>query len=318
MQARRWLFDNMTLKAAATLISVLLYWFVNADSNSSIVQLPVAVQFLNLPEQMVVLSPLQPRVHVAVRGPKSLLGRFQDAQHAFRVDLANAPAGKTTVKLVPQQLGLDPFFSVLAIEPNELELTVDSLRQKEVPIQIDRVGEPRGDIRIEAVEVVPTKVQVSGPSSEIAEIKSVLTQRLDLSELKQSTSKILKLVSPGPLSLLTPSAVVANVRLSPQAISSTFQKVPIELRAAPGTHYWIEPPFVDVTVKGPPQAISHLTASEIMPYVRIQGGAEIAGYRISLDVPSGIEIVKVSPDTVVAQTMEPTDSVSGERPPRKK
>jgi YbbR domain-containing protein len=73
-------------------------------------------------------------------------------------------------------------------------VTLDAKVRKVVPVRADLVGTPPVGFRVASVQVDPAQVELEGARSEVRRIREVLTDRVDVSELRQSLEQDVRLL----------------------------------------------------------------------------------------------------------------------------
>jgi YbbR domain-containing protein len=66
-------------------------------------------------------------------------------------------------------------------------LEIESVATKRVPVRVDVVGEPPSGYRIASVSVEPTKVRLEGARKIVRQLREVVTDRVDVSRLRETT-----------------------------------------------------------------------------------------------------------------------------------
>jgi len=177
---------------------------------------------------------------------------------------------------------------------------------------LPRLGALPKPLTLERIEINPAKVFVSGPRSEVRQIKTVETEPIDLRELKGNETKELLLRVPGTQSTLSVNRVAASIELGSVPRERMLDDLAVEIRASADMPVVsLLPTAVTVVVSGPGDAISQLDRTSVIPYVRMRS-APVTGpvsVDVQVELPSGIKLLRVEPRVVQLQR-EP-----GVRPP---
>lgn len=292
--------QNLPLKVASLFIALILAYAVHSAGNASVVSLYVPVEIKNIPDDKVVVSPTKRSVQITIRGPSFLIGPIASSPPSLRARLPDEVRDRAIVNFQPIDLNLPRSIEVLSIEPSRMELGLETVEQYEVPVKIVSSGHLSNGLVLEGIEVSPKKVLVRGPRSEVNKVRLIETEVLDLSSLASSDEVVLKLRNANPKVVASANTVVARVLIGNPPTERSFDALAVEVRSRAGeSAVRIEPKSVSVALSGPPGVVSGLDEKAIVPYVRLTGRpASPSDVPVSVDVPEGIRVVKVSPARV--------------------
>jgi YbbR domain-containing protein len=122
-----------------------------------------------------IVSPLPDAVDVRVRGSFTRLRQLEPSKIEAVVDLLGATAGERRYPLAPEDINVPAEVQVIAIAPAEIQLTLDTLGERILPVVAEVSGEPADEARVEAVTVDPAVAQAVGPSKALARLVSLHT-----------------------------------------------------------------------------------------------------------------------------------------------
>lgn len=298
---------NFGLKLFSLGIALVLAYFVHSQGNTSVIGFVVPVEIVNLPEEKVIVWPRNQQAQVTVKGSSFLVSRIAASPPAFRVKVPDDVEGHFVAPLRGSELGLPEGVEILNIEPHELEITLDDLLQKEVPLEVPRLGRLDEHLKLAEFSVEPRTVVVRGPESDVAGIERVETPPVDLRSIKEDTVREVRIPRPGPLSDV--SAEVARVAIGVTSIQQvrSFPQQPIEIRSAAHIAYSVEPQVVHVEVSGPKRVVKDLKDEEVVPFVRVREPLSSGPVRVEVDVPPGCTAALVDPDKVSLTKVLPTE-----------
>lgn len=204
-----------TLRVLALFLALLL-WFVlsfERRETRSEKQVQAAITYMR-GDDMVILNPRQ-TVDITLSGPRETINRVNPFDVSVQVDLRQAEPGTHVVNLSAENVSLPQGLRVDSIQPSSVEVTVDRLARREVPVEADVRGEPAaGAVRGE-VEVVPPTVFVTGPASQLQNLTSVTTGVVSLEGHALSFEETVPVITPENLSVreVQPSRVDVRVPL---------------------------------------------------------------------------------------------------------
>ncbi len=295
---------NLALKAFSVLLAVVLAYAVNSESNSSVVSLVVPIEVKNLPGDRVIVRPTKRSVQITIKGPSFMIGPVASSPPAILVKLPDQVEARHSVSFNASDVVLPPGVDVLGFEPAEMELVLESLERREVKIEVPRLGQLAKQLTLEGIELSPKVLVITGPHSEVRQVRSVETDPLDLREIVKSSTVELRIRIPGSQTIGSTDRVIAHIEVAGIPTQRVLKGRPVELRSSPdlvGSE--LVPTEVAVTISGSQEAVDVLDPATVVPFVRIKSGLEIPVRQVPVDVelPPGIRLVRVEPSEVIVK-----------------
>jgi YbbR domain-containing protein len=156
-------------------------------------------------------------VDVRVSGPRTLLMKVSPNDISIAVDLTDLKPGLTTFKRLEERLNLPSGLRVTRLSPSFIDLKLERIKQKEVPVKISLNGEPLPGDQIGRIRAVPDKVVVEGGETELKSVSEVTTEEVDLNGVNEGFSVIVPLVHRGTYTYLK-SDKTTEVQVEVQAV----------------------------------------------------------------------------------------------------
>jgi YbbR domain-containing protein len=266
----------------------------------------VPLEVKNAPEDKVLVKPTKRGVQVTLKGPSFLVGPLASSPPALQARLPDDVEDRVTVSLKASDISLPYSVEVLSIEPQQVDLVFDSIERKEVKVEVPRFGQLASSLLLEGIEVTPKTVTVKGPRSEVKQLKAIETEPINVSEISQTTELTRQLRNPGSSISLSTSVVSARVIVGQMPSQLQFAARPVEVRIPRGLGgFLVEPSEVSVTVSGPPEKIMKLSASDVIPYVRMSELPKDVSSKLKVqaDVPESVKVVGIDPPLVEIQRL---------------
>jgi YbbR domain-containing protein len=305
----RFLRSLLFLKLLALVTAIGLWYLVTSNRGSVSLTIPVEVR--NIPPERVLLSSSVSQVILRLGGPSFLLGSVSTSVPAIRVTLPKAVPDKFIVPVQVSDIPLPPGFSVMGVEPPELELRFDDRTTAVVPVEVPRLGAIRDSLKIDEVLVQPQMVTVEGPHHQIRDVRQVETYPIDMREIASNTRLELALRKPSGLINVAVERVLVEIRVSPVIVTKEFPQLPIEVRGGEGiTRFGIQPQTVRVVCSGPKDILANLQEHPVVALVRVSPGASV-GDRIPVQIerPEGLTVT-IEPDAVTVIPLTPSGAVT--------
>ena len=168
---------NLGLKALALAISVVLWWFVAGESNVQ-VGFSVPIELRNVPPGMAVTNRVERQADVRLTGPSTRIGGLSQNDVSAVVDLAGARPGRAVYPLSEQSIKAPAGFRVLRIDPDSVEVVLEKLEKRSLPVAARVVGDARLRNRIAKVTVDPPTLEVEALPADFARLRSLITEEV--------------------------------------------------------------------------------------------------------------------------------------------
>ncbi len=211
MKKKRLLFDNLGMKIAAVLLSVVLWFYVTSRGQSEI-PLEVPVDLKNIPVGLEIVNNNFKKVSLYIKGQERIIRTVKPSDVRIALDLGKTKSGENIFYIHGDDIQLPHGITVTSINPSSLKIITEKTVSKTVRVIAVVTGEvPRGN-RIHSITVDPKMITVEGISSEMRKIKSMKTEPLDVTGLAESVVQDLKIETKGK-----------NIRTNPDTVRVTVE-----------------------------------------------------------------------------------------------
>jgi len=207
----RLLSENLVLKLISLAFAIVLWFFVMGERRHEVSHI-VPITYKGVPEGLIIGNQVPGSVEVAISGPRALLSHLAAGDMEIVVDLAGAEAGVTSFKRLEETLRIPTGLTVTRISPAYVDIRLERVRDKQVPVRVVLSGEPAAGFRVRRIRVVPARVTVSGAESQLRAVSEVVTEGLDLAGVRESFTQTVPLSHSHPFtSLKTQRSVEVQV-----------------------------------------------------------------------------------------------------------
>ena len=207
--------ENLTLKLISLAFAIVLWFFVMGEKRHEVSHI-VPVTYKGVPEGLIIANQVPGSVEVAISGPRALLSHLTAGDMSIVVNLVGVEAGVTSFKRLEESLQIPAGLTVTRISPAYVDVKLERIRDKQVPVRVVLSGEPAAGFRVRHVRVVPARVAISGAESELKAVSEVVTEGLDLAGVRESFTLTVPLSHSRPFtSLKTQRTVEVQVLLGP-------------------------------------------------------------------------------------------------------
>ena len=297
--------ENVGLKVTSLLIAMALFGMVRGAGN---VQRSLEVSLLaRLPSpgaHRVLLTDLPDKVRVTLRGSPSLVGSLRaDELGPVQIDLSDGH--RTQIYLESSLFQLPAGVQIAQIQPAAVQLTWDSLVERDVPVRAEIVGSPAPGTRLVGTsELNPAIVKVTGPALYVEALAAVRTDAVDIAGLAPGHYERRVALEPPRHHVRYDfsGGVRVSFTIDREIVERRFDRLPVTPVGA--DRVALRPPFVSVVVRGAPQVINAIDAAEIVPTVEVGEGTAVlrSGTRVRAQIshmPEGASLVSIEPTEVI-------------------
>ena len=192
----KFLTENWTLKIISLVLALLLWSFIMGERRLE-VGYPVPLELQSLPKGLMVANEVPSLIDVRVSGPRTLLSKVSPNDISIVVDLTDLKPGLTTFKRLEERLNLPSGLRVTRLSPSFIDLKLERIKQKLVPIKIIFTDKPLSGFKVGKVRSVPDEVIIEGAESELKNVNEVTTEDVNLKGVNEGFSLIVPLVHRG-------------------------------------------------------------------------------------------------------------------------
>ena len=312
MAVFRFIFRNWPLKLAAAVLATLLYvgLIVSATADTFVGKVPIQIR--NEPAGAIVLGGIEDVTSiryliVGTNRPTITTGSFTATIDLGGVQVTPGMA-PVSVPIVVRASDAGSV-QILDFTPQRIQVTLDPLATKSVPVRVDQGTIPAGLDPGPAV-LADTSVLASGPDSMVRKVTSALARvRIDPSGTNVNTMVSLVAVDAQGDAVdsveLTPDATRVQIRVDATVTTKTLPIRPV-VSGTPATQVTVTSTTVEplqVTVQGPADVLAGLNAVDTKP-VAVAGATADVTKSVGLDLPENVEALGIETVKVVV-TLEP-------------
>lgn len=308
---------NLSLAALSAALAVSLWLFVVNRENPREVQQfnsAITVKFINAPNDLAIANVSANTVRIRVEATTNTLRGLQARDFQATVNLGGFSKGDVTAAVEVDPPNSD--VSVVGVEPAQIDVTLDTLVTKDVPVQFNLIGSPQQGFQAleSSATASPPQVTVSGAASLVETVDAawadvILTgRRVDLDgERIQLTPRDSQRRDVG-LVTVDPSAAAISLKIQQQQFTRTVIVSPT-ISGVPATGYnvigvSVNPAIVQVT--GAADVVASIDAVQGLPTgeVPIDGSRADVVRTVPVTVPNGVTL-QGSPNVQVTVSIRP-------------
>lgn len=263
------LLDNLGTKVLALVVALGVQVVVHRDTVRE-AELSARLRLGGVPAGQVFVGAPPETAKLRLRGRRVALAELKGINNLeIPVDISGYRDGD---RLVIDPRAIERSLPVRALEvggidPPAIDVRLEALQTKMVPVEATYAGEPGPGFRANPKQalVEPAQVQISGPASALARATVVRTLPVDLGYAEKEFAATVRLQSLGAALLVAkPDEVRVTVKLEETDMTRTLVGVPVMMRNCPsGAQCSIDPPEIALRLEGPGQAVRRMVAKPI-------------------------------------------------------
>ncbi len=173
--------------AAAALFSVIFItgvWFSVSRGGDTLLTFESPVVYLNRDPAMEIVRTSVNAVSLELEGSGVLIKSIKPDQVQVKLDLAKSKVGPNSFTITRESISLPPGIVLKGVTPTVVEVDLDVLIQKEMPVQIDWVGRLPDHFILTEANVEPETVAVIGGKRILENIATIYTEKVPLNNLE--------------------------------------------------------------------------------------------------------------------------------------
>jgi uncharacterized protein (TIGR00159 family) len=203
-----WHFSKEKLEmAVAGLVSVFFIfgiWISFSRGLESLTTVDVPIEYRNRDPRKEIMETSENTVRLHLAGSGTLIKSLRPDQVKVKLDLSKGIVGPNTYTITRENITLPPGVFLKKVEQPVVKVTLDVPVTKELPIQVDWIGELPNHIILKKIVLNPTKIKIEGGSQILNNISTIYTEKIQLNNIKQSGSLSASLVlSPASLKIVS-------------------------------------------------------------------------------------------------------------------
>jgi YbbR domain-containing protein len=181
--------QNWFLKLLSLVFALILWFFVMGERKLE-VGYAIPLELRNLPAGLMVANEVPSVVDVRISGPRTLLMNLRPSDISIAVDLKELQPGLTSFKRLEERINIPSALKVTRISPSFIDVKLDRMGEKLVPVTVALTGTPAAGAKVEAVTVEPREVVVTGAEGELKDVSEVATEPVSVEGVKESFSLV--------------------------------------------------------------------------------------------------------------------------------
>ena len=125
---------------------------------------------------------------------RPLIKSIKPEQINVKLDLSQSVIGINSIAVTRENILLPPGILLKKIDPPQLDVTLDAIIEKELPIQPHWTGKLTKGLIMEAANAEPKTIRVKGGGIILKDVSTIFTEKIKLDTLSESGTVTVNLV----------------------------------------------------------------------------------------------------------------------------
>jgi diadenylate cyclase len=177
---------ELAMAALVSLIFITGIWLSFTRGIDTYITLDVPVEYTNSNPELFIVDTSVKTVSLDLSGSGRLLKGLGPGQVKVGIDLGSGDIGRNVYNITSKNITLPPGVFLRNITPPSVDIILDKLARKIVPVQADWKGTLEPGILITSVSFKPEVAIISGPSLILNDISTVYTDKISLESIRES------------------------------------------------------------------------------------------------------------------------------------
>lgn len=197
---------QLAMAAVVSIMIVTGVWFAFTRGQDTIKTIEVPIEYVNRNPELEILKTSADAVKLQLSGSDTLIKSLRPDNVEVRLDLGKALQGENSVTLTDQDINLPPGVALKGITPSVVEVTLDTIVTKELPIQVDWVGQLPPHLILKSATTEPRSILVKGGKRFLRTTPTLYTEKVTLNNIEKSGQLTARLaINPALLTPVTSS-----------------------------------------------------------------------------------------------------------------
>jgi len=175
----------LTTAALFSIIFVAGVWFSVSKGVDTLATLEIPVVYMNRDPAMEIVKTSGNTVSLELEGSGALIKSIKPDQVQVKLDLSKSKVGPNSFTIRRESISLPPGIILKGVTPPVVDVDLDVLIRKELPVQIDWVGKLPDRFILSDVTTRPKTVEIIGGKRMLEKISTIYTEKVSLNNLTE-------------------------------------------------------------------------------------------------------------------------------------
>jgi diadenylate cyclase len=174
----------VTAAALISIIFVTAVWFSVSKGVDTLATLETPVVYMNRDPAMEIIRTSSNTVSLELGGSGALIKSIKPDQIQVKLDLSKSKIGPNSFTITRESISLPPGIILKGVTPPVVDVDLDVLIKKELPVQIDWVGKLPDRFILADATITPQTVMIIGGKRMLEKMATIYTEKVPLNDLE--------------------------------------------------------------------------------------------------------------------------------------
>ena len=192
----------VTAAALISIIFVTAVWFSVSKGVDTLATLETPVVYMNRDPAMEIIRTSSNTVSLELGGSGALIKSIKPDQIQVKLDLSKSKIGPNSFTITRESISLPPGIILKGVTPPVVDVELDVLIKKELPVQVDWVGKLPERFILADATITPQTVMIIGGKRMLEKMATIYTEKVPLNDLEgQGTISVNLALNPASLKI---------------------------------------------------------------------------------------------------------------------
>jgi uncharacterized protein (TIGR00159 family) len=174
----------VTAAALISIIFVTAVWFSVSKGVDTLANLETPVVYMNRDPAMEIIRTSSNTVSLELGGSGALIKSIKPDQIQVKLDLSKSKIGPNSFTITRESISLPPGIILKGVTPPVVDVDLDVLIKKELPVQVDWVGKLPDRFILADATITPQTVMIIGGKRMLEKMSAIYTEKVPLNNLE--------------------------------------------------------------------------------------------------------------------------------------
>jgi diadenylate cyclase len=174
----------VTAAALISIIFVTAVWFSVSKGVDTLANLETPVVYMNRDPAMEIIRTSSNTVSLELGGSGALIKSIKPDQIQVKLDLSKSKIGPNSFTITRESISLPPGIILKGVTPPVVDVELDVLIKKELPVQVDWVGKLPERFILADATITPQTVMIIGGKRMLEKMATIYTEKVPLNDLE--------------------------------------------------------------------------------------------------------------------------------------
>jgi uncharacterized protein (TIGR00159 family) len=191
---------EIAIAAAVSVILITSIWLSITRGLDTLVTFEVPIEYMNRNPSLEIMDASVNSVKLQLGGSGTLMRTVRPDHVRVKIDLGKSVVGQNSFTITHENISLPPGIVIKSFDPSVVDVSLDVLDKKDLPVQVDWTGKLPDNLRMERINIDPSAVQIIGGRQILKNITTLYTEKIPLESIQSSRTIIVNLaLSPASL-----------------------------------------------------------------------------------------------------------------------